>query len=93
MKDNTKSTPRNDPRITIYSTATCGFCVMLKKYLHEKNIDYVEKRADDNPQYAQELYQKSGQLGVPFSIVTDTHGKEVSILGFDTHKINQALGL
>ena len=33
-------------KITIYSTATCGFCKMLKSYLQSKNIPYEEKHAD-----------------------------------------------
>ena len=80
-------------KITIYSTATCGFCKMLKSYLQSKDISYEEKRADDNPALAQELYEKSGQLGVPFTIVTQDDGKEVGILGFNKPQIDQVLGL
>lgn len=80
-------------QITIYSTATCGFCKMLKHYLTEKGVEFDEKRADDNPKYAQELYEKSGQLGVPYSIITDESGKEVGVLGFDRPMIDHALGL
>jgi glutaredoxin 3 len=79
--------------ITIYSTATCGFCKMLKSYLQSKGVDYEEKHADQDQAIAQELYEKSGQLGVPFTVITDENGKEENILGFDRHKIDSVLGL
>jgi len=79
--------------ITIYSTATCGFCKMLKSYLSSKDIKYDVKMADEDQAIAKELYDKSGQLGVPFTIITDDQGKEEYILGFDRHKIDTALGL
>ncbi len=79
-------------KITIYSTATCGFCKMLKSYLNEKGIHYDVKMADEDQNIARELYEQSGQLGVPFTIVED-NGKEEKILGFDRPRIDAALGL
>lgn len=79
--------------ITIYSTATCGFCKMLKSYLSDKGIKYDVKMADEDQEIAKELYEKSGQLGVPFTVITDEDGKEENILGFDRNKIDLALGL
>lgn len=80
-------------QVTIYSTATCGFCKMLKSYLQDKGVEYDEKMADQDQKIAQELYEKSGQLGVPFTIITDEKGKQEAILGFDRGRINAALGL
>lgn len=79
--------------ITVYSTATCGFCKMLKGYLTDKGVEYDVKMADEDQAIAQELYEKSGQLGVPFTVITDEDGKEENILGFDRQKIDSALGL
>ncbi|MEK7602910.1 MAG: glutaredoxin domain-containing protein [Patescibacteria group bacterium] len=79
--------------ITIYSTATCGFCRMLKSYLQSKDIKYEEKHADQDQTIAQELFEKSGQLGVPFTIVTKEDGTEEKILGFDRPRIDTVLGL
>jgi glutaredoxin len=79
--------------ITIYSTATCGFCKMLKSYLNDKGVKYEVKMADEDQAIARELYEKSGQLGVPFTVITNDDGKEESILGFDRPKIDLALGL
>ncbi len=80
------------PKVTIYSTATCGFCKMLKGYLDDKGVKYETKMADEDQAIAKELYEKSGQLGVPFTII-EKDGKEENILGFDRGKIDHALGL
>lgn len=80
------------PNITIYSTATCGFCKMLKSYLNDKGIKYDVKMADEDQSIAKELYEKSGQLGVPFTVI-EKDGKEEKILGFDRHKIDEVLEL
>ena len=80
-------------KIIIYSTATCGYCKMLKSYLQSKNIEYEEKHADLEQSLAQELYEKSGQLGVPFTIIEKDDGSQESILGFDRQKIDFALNI
>lgn len=80
-------------KITIYSTATCGYCKMLKSYLQSKNIAYEEKHVDQDQKLAEELYQKSGQLGVPFTIIKSDDNTEENILGFDRQKIDIALGI
>jgi glutaredoxin len=79
--------------ITIYSTATCGFCKMLKSYLASKEIDFDVKMADEDQAIAMELYEKSGQLGVPFTVITDEDGNEEKILGFDRPRFDEVLGL
>lgn len=80
-------------KVTIYSTATCGYCKMLKSYLQSKNINYDVKMADEDQNLARELYEKSGQLGVPFTIIEGEDGQEEKILGFDRPKIDEALNL
>lgn len=79
--------------ITIYSTATCGFCKMLKSYLDSKNITYNVKAADEDQAIAKELYEKSGQLGVPFTVIEKEDGSEEGVLGFDRARIDSVLGL
>lgn len=77
--------------ITIYSTATCGFCKMLKKYLDDKGLPYVEKMADSDEKLAQELFDVSGGFAVPYTIIEKDDGTKTEILGFDVQKINAAL--
>jgi glutaredoxin 3 len=80
-------------KITIYSTATCAYCKMLKSYLQSKDIAYEEKHADIDQSVAQELFEKSGQLGVPFTIIETEDGSEEKILGFDRKKVDLVLGI
>ena len=65
---------------------------MLKRFLDDHKVAYDVKMADEDQAIAEELFEKSGQLGVPFSIIQDETGKTVeSILGFDVQKINKLL--
>lgn len=70
-------------RITIYSTTTCPYCVMLKRWLDEKGISYTDYLVDKNPYAAQMMVQQSGQMGVPFSTIEHENGEVDKILGFD----------
>lgn len=83
----------SQPKITIYSTATCGFCKMLKSYLLSKDIKFSELKADEDQNLARELYEKSGQLGVPFTVIEKEDGSTENILGFDRARVDAALGL
>jgi glutaredoxin 3 len=74
--------------ITIYTTPTCAFCHMAKEYLKAHGFDFTEKDASSERAIAQEVFDKSGQLGVP---VIDIDGE--IIVGFDRPRIDKALGL
>jgi hypothetical protein len=66
---------------------------MLKGYLQSKDIAFDEKKADEDQKIAEELYEKSHQLGVPFTIIEKDDGKEVGILGFDKARFDQELAI
>jgi len=79
--------------ITIYSTTTCPYCKMLKKYLDEKKIAYTEKVVDQDDAAKEEMMKESGGfLGVPFTVIVKD-GKKDKVIGFDKTKINQVLGI
>ena len=75
-------------KVTIYSTPTCPFCMMAKKFLKENNIDFEDIDVSADQTKAQEMVQKSGQMAVP---VLDIDGE--IIVGFDKERIRKALGL
>lgn len=77
--------------IVIYSTETCGFCKMLKRYLDDKSVSYTEKFADKDEKVAMELYEKSKQFAVPFTEITKDDGGVEQIIGFDREKIEKVL--
>ena len=66
---------------------------MLKKYLDEKGFPYIEKVADLDQKLVEELYEKSKQLAVPFTIIEKDDGSTSEILGFDLAKVNASLGI
>lgn len=80
-------------KIKIYSTGTCGYCKAEKTFLDEHKITYEEARADLDPRALEELQKLSGQLGVPFTIITKEDGSKENILGFDQQKLSKALGI
>ena len=81
-------------KITIYSTTTCPYCKMLKSYLDEKGVAYVEKLTDQDQAIQEEMAQVSGGfLGVPFTVIEKPDGTRENVIGFDKNKINSIVGL
>ncbi|MBW3538142.1 glutaredoxin family protein [Candidatus Parcubacteria bacterium] len=80
-------------KVRIYSTATCGYCKMEKAYLDEQGVAYEDIMVDQDPARAKEMIELSGQMGVPFTVISKDNGTEEHILGFDQPKLNAALGL
>ena len=75
-------------KVTVYSTPTCPYCVMVKNYLKEHKIEFEDINVAEDKTKAQEMVEKSGQMGVP---VTDIGGEFV--IGFDKEKIASLLGI
>lgn len=78
-------------KITVYSTTTCPYCVMLKRWLDEKKIAYTDYMVDKNPFAAQAMVQQSGQMGVPFSTIEHDDGTVDKIIGFDRDQFETVL--
>jgi glutaredoxin 3 len=77
--------------ITIFTTNTCAYCVMVKRWLASKGLSYDEVNLDTNPERQKEAYEMSGQLAVPVTIVTkDDDSKEV-IVGYNLAKLAPAV--
>ncbi|MBN2452864.1 MAG: glutathione S-transferase N-terminal domain-containing protein [Candidatus Omnitrophica bacterium] len=74
-------------KITVYSTPTCPFCIRLKQYLKENNVQFTDYDVGSDAAKAQEMINKSGQMGVPVIEID-----EKIVVGFDKDKIKEALG-
>lgn len=74
--------------VKVYSTPTCPWCMRVKQFLKDNNILYEDLDVSQNQPAAEEMIQKSGQMGVP---VLDIDGNIT--VGFDKEKIKTALGL
>ncbi len=73
-------------KVKIYSTPTCTYCIILKKYLQEKGIDYQEVDVSQDEEAQKRMVEKTGQMGVPVTEI----GEEM-VIGFDKEKINKLL--
>ncbi len=77
-----------DKTVKIYSTPTCPWCIRVKQFLEDNHITFEDIDVSADQQAAEEMVQKSGQMGVP---VLDIGGE--IIVGFDQERIKTALGL
>ena len=72
--------------VIVYSTPSCPWCHKAKDYLKEKNVVFDDVDVSGNDVKIDEMFKKSGQMGVP---VIDINGK--FIVGFDQLAIDEAL--
>ena len=79
---------KKQPNVIVFSTPTCGYCNMAKRYFRQHNIHFRDVDVSRDAAAARDLVRRSGQMGVP---VIEIGGKLV--IGFDKPKINQLLGI
>lgn len=75
-------------KVIVYSSSWCPWCDRAKQFLKENKIDFKEIDIESDPKAAQEMVEKSGQMGVP---VIDIDGR--IIVGFNEPEIRKALKL
>lgn len=73
--------------VIVYSTSTCPWCHKAKEYLTSKGVAFEDVNVGLDQRKAEEMFEKSGQMGVP---VIDVNGK--IIVGFDEAAMEEALG-
>lgn len=73
------------PKITMYATATCGYCAKARAYFAEHAVPYEERDIEKSEQAAAE-WKASGGVGTPLILI----GNE-KINGFDEARIDRAL--
>ena len=62
------------PKVEIYSTAICPYCVAAKNLLKAKGLDYEEVRIDRDPASMQAMLGRSGgRRTVPQIFIDGTH--------------------
>ena len=77
--------------ITIFTTITCAYCGMVKKYLQVKGMTYEEVNLDDNPERQKEAFELSGQLAVPVTVVTKGDDSRDIVVGYNLSKLAPAI--
>lgn len=68
----------SDKAVTLYSKATCPFCIRAKALFERKGVDFEEIDILDEPERRDEMIQRSGGRTVPQIFI---HGKPIG--GYD----------
>lgn len=77
--------------ITIFTTTTCAYCPMVKKFLAAKGLQYDEVNLDTNPERQKEALEISGALTVPVTVVTKEDDSKEVVVGFNLSKLAPAI--
>ena len=74
--------------IKVYSTEFCPYCVSLKQFLKQHDIQFEDIDVTKDVSLQEEMIKKSGQMGVP---VVDVNGE--IIIGFNRDRLIQLLDI
>ncbi len=77
--------------ITIFTTNTCAYCVMVKRWLQSKDMTYEEVNLDVHPERQKEAFELTGQLAVPVTVVTKHDDTKEVIVGYNLAKLAPAV--
>lgn len=60
--------------VTIYTTNTCAYCEMVKKFLKGKGVEFTVVNMDEEPnEVRQKVIEMSGAMTVPVVVVADAN--------------------
>jgi len=77
------------PKIEMYSTSWCGYCVRARALLQRKGAEFVEISIERHPERRDEMIERSGRRTVPQIFIGGRH-----IGGSDElHELDRAGGL
>lgn len=74
-------------KVIVYMADWCPWCHKVTDFLKENKVEFEERNVE-NREYAQESMEKSGQAGIPVTLVD-----EEVVVGFDVAKLKQLLKL
>ncbi len=77
--------------IAIYTTNTCSYCVMVKRWLQSKQLTYEEINLDEHPERRQEAKEISGAVTVPVTVVTKQDDSKEVVTGWNLAKLAPAV--
>jgi glutaredoxin 3 len=62
------------PAVTMYTTATCPYCVQAERYLKAKGVTAITRiRIDLDPALRMAMMEKTGRRTVPQIYIGDVH--------------------
>ncbi len=72
--------------VKIFTTPSCVYCKMTKAFFEKNSVQYKEFNVASDIKAREEMIAKSGQLGVPVTLVDG----EI-VIGFDQEKLSYLL--
>ena len=61
------------PKVVVYSTAICPYCVRAKALLQRKGVEYEEKMIEGDREAMREMLNRSKRRTVPQIFIDDYH--------------------
>jgi len=77
--------------ITIFTTNTCTYCGMVKRFLDIKGLKYEVVNLEENPERQAEALSVSGALTVPITVVTKTDDSQQVVIGYNLSQLAPAV--
>lgn len=77
--------------ITVFTTTTCSYCVMVKRFLDMKGKQYEVVNLDENPERRAEVMQMSGVATVPVTLVTKEDDTQEVVVGYNLARLAPAV--
>lgn len=75
------------PRVVMYTTMICPYCIRAKRLLQRKGVEFDEIRIDRDAEQMRIMMERSSRHTVPQIFVDDIH-----IGGFDDLAVLEARG-
>lgn len=75
-----------EKNVVVYTTTTCPWCHRTKEYLSQKGVKFTEYNVSNDREKAQEMIQKSGQMGVPVITIDNN-----IVIGFNQPELDKLL--
>ena len=75
-------------KVLVFTTPTCSYCNLVKRYFKERKISFREIDISKNESAAKDILKRTGQSAVPVILINNR-----PVIGFDKNKINKMLGL
>ena len=72
--------------VKVYTTPTCGYCHQVKDYLRQRGVRFTEYDVSRDRAAAQEMVDRTGQMGVPVILVDGE-----TVIGFDRPRLDALL--
>jgi len=61
------------PKVEVFCTPYCPYCIRAKKLLENKNVEYEDIRVDQSPERHDEMIKRSNRTSVPQIFIDGFH--------------------